>query len=87
MKSPIIEAARNFKKEHPNKIILMRVGDFYEMFGEDAESGERIGLSVTTRKDGDKVIKMAGFPHHSLEQWLRKFLNNSFRVAICEQVK
>ncbi|MBM4072035.1 MAG: hypothetical protein FJ271_24380, partial [Planctomycetes bacterium] len=62
-----------------------RVGDFYELFHEDAETASKIlGLTLTTR---DKTVAMAGFPHHSLETYLHKLLHAGHRVAICDQVE
>src|SRR5437867_6580309 len=61
------------------------MGDFYELFEEDAETAARVlGLTLTSR---DKTFPMAGFPHHSLELHLRKLLRAGFRVAVCDQVE
>ncbi|GIW83070.1 MAG: DNA mismatch repair protein MutS [Gemmatales bacterium] len=66
-------------------LLLFRMGDFYELFDDDAETAARIlGLTLTSR---DKTIPMAGFPHHSLETHLRKLLAAGLRVAVCEQVE
>jgi hypothetical protein len=66
-------------------LLLFRVGDFLEMFGEDAETAHKLlGLTLTTR---DRTMPMAGFPHHQLEVYLRKLLHEGQRVAICEPVE
>jgi DNA mismatch repair protein MutS len=73
------------KARHPGMLLLFRMGDFYELFDTDAETAARIlGLTLTSR---DKTVSMAGFPHHSLEGYLRKLLQAGHRVAICDQVE
>jgi DNA mismatch repair protein MutS len=73
---------------HPNMLILFRVGDFYELYGDHAETAaEALGLVLTTRTDEGQKIPMAGFPHHALEQYLRRLLSAGHRVAICEQAE
>ncbi len=76
---------RAAKEKHPGMLLLFRVGDFLEMFGEDAETAHKLlGLTLTTR---DRTLTMAGFPHHQLEVYLRKLLHEGQRVAICEPVE
>jgi DNA mismatch repair protein MutS len=73
------------KERHPGMLLLFRMGDFYELFDEDAGTAARLlGLTLTSR---DKTVSMAGFPHHSLEGYLRKLLQAGHRVAICDQVE
>src|SRR5437773_7306645 len=73
------------KERHPGMILMFRVGDFYELFENDAETAARaLGLPLTVR---DKVFPMTGFPHHSLEAYLRKLLHAGHRVAICDQME
>ena len=73
------------KNSHPGMMLLFRMGDFYELFNEDAQEASRIlGLTLTSR---DKSVPMAGFPHHSLENHLRKLLQAGKRVAVCDQVE
>lgn len=81
----IMEQYRTAKEKHPGMLLLFRVGDFLEMFGEDAETAHKLlGLTLTTR---DRTLTMAGFPHHQLEVYLRKLLHEGKRVAICEPVE
>lgn len=81
----IMEQYRAAKEKHPGMLLLFRVGDFLEMFGEDAETAHKLlGLTLTTR---DRTLPMAGFPHHQLEVYLRKLLHEGKRVAICEPVE
>src|SRR3954453_4015483 len=73
------------KSQHPGMVLLFRMGDFYETFDDDAELAARVlGLTLTSR---DKQVPMAGFPHHQLENYLRKLLHAGHRVAVCDQVE
>jgi DNA mismatch repair protein MutS len=83
--TPMMQQYREAKERHPGMLLLFRMGDFYELFEEDAETASRVlGLTLTSR---DKSMPMAGFPHHSLENHLRKLLQSGHRVAICDQVE
>jgi DNA mismatch repair protein MutS len=73
------------KARHPGTLLLFRMGDFYELFFDDAEAGARLlQLTLTSR---DKSVPMAGFPHHQLDNYLRRLLQAGQRVAVCEQVE
>ena len=81
----LIEQYHAAKERHPNMLLLFRMGDFCELFGEDAEIASKIlGLTLTSR---DRTLPMAGFPHHQLETYLHRLLKAGQRVAICEQVE
>ena len=83
--TPMMQQYQAAKAAHPGMLLLFRMGDFYETFGDDAELAARVlGLTLTSR---DKAIPMAGFPHHQLESYLRKLLHQGHRVAICDQVE
>lgn len=83
-KSSLMEQYREAKQRHPGMLLLFRMGDFYELYGEDAEKAAKIlGLTLTTR---DKITAMAGFPHHVLEKHLHKLLHSGERVAVMDQV-
>src|SRR5262245_10454020 len=83
--TPMMRQYRDAKAAHPGMIVLFRMGDFYETFDADAELTSRLlGLTLTSR---DKQVPMAGFPHHQLEQYLRKLLQAGQRVAVCDQVE
>ncbi|MCW5764354.1 MAG: DNA mismatch repair protein MutS [Phycisphaeraceae bacterium] len=74
-----------FKKAHPGCILLFRIGDFYEMFDDDAVTVSRaIGLTLTQRTAG---VPMCGMPYHQLETYLRRLIEQGFRVAVCDQVQ
>lgn len=77
------------KAKHPDALLLFRVGDFYETFGEDAVKASKIlGIILTKRKNGSAShIELAGFPHHSLESYLPKLVKAGQRVAICDQLE
>jgi len=77
------------KAKHPGALLLFRVGDFYETFGDDAVKASRIlGIILTKRKNGSAShIELAGFPHHSLEVYLPKLVRAGERVAICDQLE
>jgi len=82
--SAIMQQYREAKEKHPDMILLFRIGDFYEVFGNDAETCHKVlGLTLTTR---NQTHTMAGFPHHQLETYLHKLLKEGLRVAVCDQV-
>ncbi len=76
------------KEEHPQTILLFRVGDFYETFGSDAELVSReLGITLTKRNNGGDQTPLAGFPFHALDSYLPKLVNKRYKVAICEQTE
>jgi DNA mismatch repair protein MutS len=81
----MMQQYREAKERHPGMLLLFRMGDFYELFNDDAEVASRVlGLTLTSR---DKTVPMAGFPHHALENHLHRLLHAGHRVAICDQVE
>ncbi len=80
---------RAIKQKYPDAILLFRVGDFYETFGEDAIHASRIlGITLTKRNNGSAgSSELAGFPHHALDTYLHKLVKGGFRVAICDQLE
>ncbi len=83
--TPAMRQYFRFKRQHPDCVLLFRIGDFYEMFDDDAvKVSKAIGLTLTQRTEG---VPMAGMPYHQLETYLRKLLNAGFRVAVCEQTQ
>ena len=76
------------KAKHPDALLLFRVGDFYETFGEDAIKASKIlGIVLTSRANGSSKIELAGFPHHSIDTYLPKLVRAGQRVAICDQLE
>ena len=87
--TPMLEQYWNFKDLHPDKILLFRMGDFYETFFEDAKTTAKIlGITLTARnKSDDAPVPLAGFPYHALDTYLNKLVASGQKVAICEQVE
>lgn len=87
--TPLMKQYNQIKSKHPTALLLFRVGDFYETFGEDAIKASRIlGIVLTKRKNGvAQHIELAGFPHHSLNTYLPKLVRAGERVAICDQLE
>ena len=87
--TPLMKQYREMKKKHPDAVLLFRVGDFYETFGDDARiCSEVLGLTLTSRALGrTDRIELAGFPHHALDVYLPKLVRAGKRVAICEQLE
>ena len=87
--TPMMERYLEVKRENPGALLLFRMGDFYELFYEDAETAAKIlGLTLTSRdKASSNPIPMAGFPYHALQAHLQKLIRAGLRVAICDQVE
>lgn len=86
--TPLMQQYQSVKAQHPDAILLFRVGDFYETFGEDAVTTAKIlGIVLTKRNNGGVDIELAGFPHHSLDLYLPRMVRAGYRVAICEQLE
>jgi len=87
--TPAMERYLEVKRQNPGSILLFRMGDFYEIFFEDAVvSSKVLGLTLTSRDKGSpNPIPMAGFPYHALEGYLRKLITAGHRVAVCEQME
>mgnify|MGYP001822344827 CR=1 FL=1 len=77
------------KEQHPGTILFYRMGDFYEMFFEDAETASRVlGITLTSRNKGDEnQVPMCGVPYHAVSGYLSKMVKAGYRVAICEQAE
>ncbi|NOT36109.1 MAG: DNA mismatch repair protein MutS [Saprospiraceae bacterium] len=83
-----MEQYNEMKAKHPDAILLYRVGDFYETFGEDAiKASQVLGITLTSRNNGGSDIELAGFPYHSVDAYLPKLVRAGYRVAICEQLE
>ncbi len=87
--TPLMKQFNGIKAKYPDAILLFRVGDFYETFGDDAVKASKIlGIVLTKRANGAAShIELAGFPHHSLDSYLPKLVRAGFRVAICDQLE
>ncbi len=87
--TPMMRQFIEIKKQHPDAILLFRVGDFYETFSDDAIiASEILGITLTRRANGAaQFVELAGFPHHALDTYLPKLVRAGKRVAICDQLE
>ena len=86
--TPLMGQYNQIKAKYPDALLLFRVGDFYETFGQDAITASNIlGIVLTARNNGSSKIELAGFPHHSLETYLPKLVRSGQRVAVCDQLE
>jgi len=87
--TPLMRQYNSFKQKYPGALLLFRVGDFYETFGQDAiKAAEILGITLTKRGNGSATeVELAGFPHHALDAYLPKLIRAGQRVAICEQLE
>lgn len=86
--TPLMKQYFKIKAKNPDAILLFRVGDFYETFGEDAvKVSEVLGIVLTSRNNGGSDIELAGFPYHAIDMYLPKLVRAGYRVAICEQLE
>lgn len=87
--TPLMVQFHKIKNDHPDTILLFRVGDFFETFEDDAKTASRVlGITLTKRANGKAGhVPLAGFPHHAIDTYLPKLVKAGFRVAVCEQVE
>jgi DNA mismatch repair protein MutS len=87
--TPLMQQHRAIKQKYPDAILLFRVGDFYETFGDDAvRASQVLGITLTKRNNGAAAsLELAGFPHHALDSYLHKLVKAGYRVAICDQLE
>src|SRR5215831_18560131 len=90
--SPAMRQYQQFKAQHPGYVLFFRMGDFYEMFWEDAKLASKVlGVALTSRSRGgleaEDAIPMAGVPFHAVESYLRRMIAAGYKVAICEQTE
>ena len=87
--TPLIKQYYKFKAACPEALLLMRVGDFYETYGEDAVKASKVlGIVQTRKSNGEQgYIELAGFPHHSLESYMPKLVRAGYKVAVCDQLE
>lgn len=89
VETPLMKQYYSIKAKYPDALLLFRVGDFYETFGEDAIKASKIlGIVLTRRANGAaSYVELAGFPHHALDTYLPKLVRSGLRVAICDQLE
>ena len=89
VETPLMKQYFEVKAQHPDALLLFRVGDFYETFGEDAVTASKIlGIVLTKRANGSaQHVELAGFPHHSIQTYLPKLVRAGYKVAVCDQLE
>ncbi len=87
--TPLMKQFNSIKAKYPDALLLFRVGDFYETFGDDAvKTSSALGIVLTKRRNGSATfVDLAGFPHHALDTYLPKLVRAGYRVAICDQLE
>ena len=89
VETPLMKQYFSIKAKYPDAILLFRVGDFYETFGEDAIVASNVlGIVLTRRANGSAAfVELAGFPHHSIDSYLPKLVRAGYKVAVCDQLE
>lgn len=87
--TPMMEQYLRVKEEHPDTLVFFRMGDFFELFFEDAEVAAReLQIALTSRNPGaENPVPMCGMPHHAIDEYLRQLLDKGYKVALCDQVE
>lgn len=86
--TPMVQQYMAVKQEHQNELLFFRLGDFYEMFFDDALTASReLNLTLTKRSNGMENMPMCGVPYHSVDGYIAKLIKKGYRIAICEQVE
>ena len=87
--TPLMQQHKAIKAKYPDAVLLFRVGDFYETFGQDAIIASQVlGITLTKRNNGGAAMSdLAGFPYHALDTYLHKLVKAGYRVAICDQLE
>ncbi len=88
MATPAMKQFRRIKAQYPDAVLFFRMGDFYELFYDDARVGSKVmGIALTSRSKGTSAIPMCGLPYHAVDSYLAKMIRAGYRVAICEQME
>src|SRR6185437_1250781 len=86
--TPMLRQYLEAKTAHPQAILMFRMGDFFELFFEDAKVAAReLDLTLTAREKNDDPIPMAGVPHHAINGYIAKLVDRGYTVALCDQVE
>ena len=86
--NPLMQQYLDLKFDHQDCLVLFRLGDFYELFFEDAKKASKLlNIVLTSRDKGTIGVPMCGIPYHALENYLSKLVSNGYNVAICEQME
>ena len=89
VQTPLMKQYFSVKAQYPDALLLFRVGDFYETFGEDARIASKVlGIVLTKRANGyASSVDLAGFPHHAIDTYLPKLVKGGYKVAVCDQLE
>ena len=88
MSTPAMKQYKQIKAQYPDAILFFRMGDFYELFYDDARVGSKaMGIALTSRSKGEGAVPMCGVPYHALDTYLARMIRAGYRVAICEQME
>jgi DNA mismatch repair protein MutS len=86
--TPAMRQYQRFKKQHPDAVLLFRMGDFYETFYDDAKTLSRVcNLTLTSRQHGEGAVPLAGFPYHAIDTYLKRLIAAGCKVAVCDQIQ
>ncbi len=86
--TPMMRQYNDIKKQHKDALLFFRMGDFYELFFEDAKLASKVlGITLTARSKGESAVPMAGVPHHAAESYIRRLIKAGQKVAICDQLQ
>ena len=86
--TPMMQQYKDIKNQYPDSVLFFRLGDFYEMFFEDAQLASRVlEITLTSRDGGGQRVPMCGVPHHSVDAYIAKMITNGYKVAVCDQVE
>lgn len=86
--TPMMRQYNEIKRQHKDALLFFRMGDFYELFFEDAKLASKVlGITLTARSKGESAIPMAGVPHHAAETYIRRLIKAGLKVAICDQLQ
>jgi DNA mismatch repair protein MutS len=86
--TPMMQQYMSIKRKHEDALLFFRMGDFYEMFYDDARIAAKIlSITLTSRSKGEKAIPMAGVPHHAADSYIQKLIKAGYKVAVCEQLQ
>lgn len=86
--TPMMRQYNEIKRQHKDALLFFRMGDFYELFFEDAKVASKVlGITLTSRSKGEGAVPMAGVPHHAVESYIRRLIKAGYKVAICDQLQ
>jgi len=86
--TPVMKQFMDVKAQYADAIVLFRMGDFYEMFFEDAKTASReLEITLTSRGKGETKAPLAGIPYHAIEPYIAKLIKKGYKIALCEQIE